>query len=268
MSPHSIDDELKALDKKLKLAELKRLERPQIHSWINPAAIGILLPLVGAFGLWSINELKGYNRAYQALHEVEELKVQQSELMAQKDSLNIELSTLLDLKRHYSGEAVRLEGLVQDFSQEAQRLEKLVQERQKTLDRIYLQAKFAANESVYALKHGGPAAFAIEEQHLEALREAIQELDPELQSLFFDIYNRSEILNDMSSVTQDVLQALLAQIETLSASPEAKNLEWHPQGAFASGRSLMKDADADTSAYYDVELGRFLTASEIAELSN
>lgn len=252
MSVASIDNELKALDKKIKLAELKKLEEQQRTNWISPATIGILLPLVGAFGLWTINELKGYNRAYQALVAVDQLQQERAELISQKDSLNIEISTLLDLKLHYS--------------QEANRLETLVRDGQLTLDQLYLRASYAANESIYALQHANFSRNDNVDAAISALGNSIQELEPELSVPIQEILLEYRILNDMSSVTKRQLLELLDQLKELSPSQAAEELSWHPEGAFASGRSIMATTGSDDLLYYDVELGRYLTDAEAASL--
>jgi endonuclease/exonuclease/phosphatase (EEP) superfamily protein YafD len=68
----------------------------------------MLLPLIVAFGLWGVAELKQYNAGYQAIAERDQLKEEKKELQDQKDSLNIEVATLLALKRHYAEESQRL----------------------------------------------------------------------------------------------------------------------------------------------------------------
>lgn len=108
MSEDEIDRQIKKLELDRRVEEVKQLRDKAKLSWITPAVVLALLPVIGGLLLWGYSELKQYSEGFQALTERDKLKQEKLELERYKNSLNIEISTLVDLKNHYEKEASRL----------------------------------------------------------------------------------------------------------------------------------------------------------------
>ncbi len=158
------EDQLEEIERKLKAAELAKLEAETDAIRRNkPMTLTVLFGFLGAFsgfGAWMINEFKQYSEGHMALREVEELE-------QEKNSLQGEVTMILGLKAHYR--------------EEAERLRRETTEKQDVIDKAYLKALFAKSEALYAFKHvevlEDPEARArVAEDMLKVAREAISDL--------------------------------------------------------------------------------------------
>ena len=245
--------EIKRLERDKRLEEIRQLRASGRRQWITPTALAALLPLLAGLGVWAFNEMKQYHEGYRALEERDRLAAERTELQQQKDSLNLEVGTLLDLKRHYA--------------EQANDLQARFEHRQQQLDATYARARFATAEARYALSHieglgPGPDAAA-----LDALRPALQMLDPGAAETMQQVIERYLLAIDMIAVSEEVLETFDDTLDLVPASDWAVALEYTPSGSIVPGRNIMLlhggRSGRPDEQYYDVNHERFLTEAAV-----
>lgn len=246
-----LTNEMKRLEIELKREEIKHLKSKHKLNWVNPAALGILLPMLAGIFLWFVSESKQYNRAYQALGQVEKLENDKTVLRSEKDSLSIEISALLDLKEHHR--------------REAGRLDEIVQERQKIIDHAYLKGKQAAWEAKYALRHA-QAGKNYNQEQTNKIMSTVRAKLPDIAKSISGVISRYHFYQDMGDTTTNILDEYMSSIDALSPSAIALKLQPHPTGIFSPGRKFMTYSNGADQMYYDLDLGRFLTKDEFNSL--
>ncbi len=247
--PADIENDIKHLERELKREELRNLRAGRKFMWLNPAALGVMLPIVGAAGLFIINEIRGYNEAYRAIGQLEQSRAEATSLQQQKNDLNQEIVALLALKDHFSNEAKRMEILLED--------------QQMIADQLYLRAKFAAHETQYAMDHATEIGDRISPQDFRAALESAGPLPLNAQETLSELNERYQIFADMADVSDETLSELLKTLNDFGPSDEARKLEWNPTGMFDAGQKIMTYQNDPNTPYYNVDLGRFLTKTEI-----
>lgn len=241
--------EIKRLERDKRLEEIRQLRASGRRQWITPTALAALLPLLAGLGVWMFNEMKQYHEGYRALEQRDRLAAEKTELQRQKDSLNLEVGTLLDLKRHYA--------------EQAQDLQARFEQRQQQLDATYARARFASAEARYALSHIEGLGPGPDTAALDALRPALETLDPNAAGTIQQLIDRYLLAIDMIAVSEEVLETFDDTLDLVPASDWAAALEYTPSGSAVQGRNIMivgggRGARTD-ERYYDVDEERFLT---------
>ena len=250
------DEELRLLEIELKREEIRQLKSNFRFKWLTPASIA--LPLIGGALLYIIAEIKEYSDAHQALAGKKVLEAKISNLERQKDSLNLEIPALLGLKNHYSAEAKKLQG-------SANKLKVVIKERQQKIDQLYLRGYYSAQEGIYALDHARKTK-NLDKKTSENLRQQIRSNLPEASEAISTLVSSYHFYQDMSGVTNKVLEEFTGLLKEITPSEDALKLQWHPEGLFLSGRPIMATIETTPKKYYDINLGRYLNQAEVAKI--
>ena len=256
MSEHTASEHrgaIERLEREKLEEEVRQLRLAGRTRWLTPTALALMLPLIGAFGIWLVSEVKQYGEGYRAITERDALKSEKAALQAQKNGLNLEILALLKLKEHYEAQASSLEADVQ--------------RNQQDLDRIYLQATYANSEAGYALGHtaGLPALKRADINKMEAFLNSDQ-VPLDVARTALELSHQAQLALDLIDAAKSGMHLLEEGLALLPASKDAKRLQWHPNGIFGSDRPLMLYEGPGGRRLYDVEAAEFLPPAEAEKL--
>ncbi len=247
MTKPTHEEQLQQLELEKAKEELHQLRTSGKRSWMTPAAIISLVPIVAGFGLWVAGEVKQYGEGYRAIAKLEGMEKEQRALRERKQELEADVQTLLSLKRHYSEEA------------EALRNKRAAQ--QQLIDRTYLRGVFLRTEALYSLDH----VRGYDGLDLTSLDQDVAALDPSIRAKIHGVLDRYKFSQNVITTTRSIITAFDESAELLEASDWTKSMQPVPSGSAIPGRSVMVDGSGGTERYYDVNEGRFLTPEEIAK---
>ena len=122
-------------------------------------------------------------------------------------------------------------------------------------------------ESLYALDHAQQGWSDISADGFDGLAEKVAALNTVLGTEMREYSHKLRMFEEMSTVSDEVLNDFLKSLDSISPSPEALTLRWMPEGSVLGGLQVMVELDTSGaySRYYDVKLGRFLTEAEVAQ---
>jgi hypothetical protein len=252
MDANDVDRQLKQLELEKHTEELRQLRANGRIRWITPTALAALLPLLAGFGLWIAGEMKQYSEGYRALAEVESLRAERITLQQQKDSLNIEVNTLLQLKAHYAQEAERL------------RNETVV--KQEAIDQNYMRAVFTSAEAMYALdliKGVEPPT----EASIARLRADAKPLPAASLKVLNEVLQRQRQTAELMQISRELMAEFNGTLKLMPVSEWTQGFQPTLTGQLGGNRKIMvKNQRSSPPLYYDVQLGRQLTAAEAEAL--
>jgi len=232
----NLELQLKQLEVQKRTEEINQLRNTSKVRWATPAALAAFLPLV----LWGLTMAKEYTAGIRALGEVDSLKAERSALAEQKRDLNEEIVALLALKQHYREEA---------------------RAKQDAIDRTYLRGKFTSEELMYALdlmKGMEPVSRA----QVEQLQSEADQLPPASRSAFANLLNRYELADIVITTSGELVGEFHRTFDLVAPSDWTKPYRGALTGQFADKRRLLVADVAGVTSYYDIDLGRTLTADE------
>jgi hypothetical protein len=257
-APDDLDRRLKELELDKRREELRQLKASAkvtwVSSWVTPAVVLALIPLLGGLGLWAIAEVKQYSAAYRALDQKAQLEQEKQALLVEKSGLNTEIAALVLTKKDYAAQAKQLK-LDVDSKQKA------MDRNQEAMDRAYLRAVASNAEIVYALGHviegAGP-----DKKALEAVKAGLASLPPESRTATQQLLHHHELASNIIAIAQSVARPYGEALKLIPASDWARKLQPHPSGYFLPNREIMSGRFDDGLRYYDAVQGRFLTDEE------
>jgi hypothetical protein len=252
MDANDLDRQLKQLELEKQTEELRQLRANSRIRWITPTALAALLPLLAGFGLWIANEVKLYSEGYRALAERDSLRAERTTLQQQKDSLNIEVNTLLQLKAHYAQEAERL------------RNETVV--KQDTIDQNYMRAVFTSAEAMYALD----LIKGVErptEAAITKLRTDAKPLPAPSRKVLDDVLQRQQLTAELMQISRELMAEFNGTLKLMPVTEWTQGFQPTLTGQLGANRKIMvKQQRSEPPLYYDIQLGRQLTAAEVEAL--
>jgi len=153
------------------------------------------------------------------------------------------------------------------LSEQARLAEARTEERQKQLDETYVRARWASEETLYALSHLRGLGPAPGDSDLRALESWAGSESQVSARTLRDLIERYRMTIDMIDHSEDTLQALGETLQLIPASDWARNLEYRPSGYFEVRPNIMMlrgpGSENEFDRLYDVDAGRFLTEDEL-----
>ncbi len=127
-----------------------------------------------------------------------------------------------------------------------------------------MRGKFTSDELVYALSHVKSLP-AIPAAEIQLLSSGAARLPAESQRTFNEILNRTQLTEDIVGYSSNLAAEFQQLFALMSPSDWTKGYQAMPAGMLA-GRRLLVSEVVGVKSYYDIDLGRLLTAEEVSKL--